>query len=565
MKKRPHGNTGGLKADHLRRLSNLYRRRVPPSFLVTPELARELCLLSREIRRQVGLLIDRQGVVAHVIVGSDSAIVIPDISEYRTAAGRLRGLKCVHTHLGPDPLTPDDITDLSLLRLDIMAAVADTGGPEENPRYRVYGAHLLPGNGEGGPSGPSCKVLDPLGHAGLDIGCDGLIASLEDELAQAGALREAGQKSDRAILVSVTGAPRAAAGASLTELSALAASADISVVDTVLQFRKKTDSRFLLGRGKLGELAVLALQTGANLLVFDQELNPSQIRSITDQVDIKVIDRTQLILDIFAQRAQSMEGKLQVAHAQLKYLLPRLVTKNTAMSRLTGGIGGRGPGETKLEINRRRVRQQLARLEKQLESIKKQRRQQKARRDKRALPVISILGYTNAGKSTLLNTLSKSGVATADRLFMTLDPASRRIRFPREMDVILTDTVGFIQNLPKELMVAFRATLEELERADLFVHVVDAANPAAEAQIRSVERIVTELGLSLTPMVYAVNKADRATPEQVDALVRTTGGVPVSANNAASLGPLIDRLADRVEQIVKHNRRLSESPVISDY
>ncbi|MFZ5564046.1 MAG: GTPase HflX [Thermodesulfobacteriota bacterium] len=559
MKNRLFGHTGGLKADHLRRLNNLYRRKTSSSFLVTPELARELCLLSREIRRQIGLLVDRKGTVSHVIVGTDAGIVIPDTGDYRTAAGRLRGLKCIHTHLNAEALTADDITDLSLLRLDIMAVVADNGGPDENPRYRVHGAHLLPGNGTGGGAAPTCKQLAPLGPGELDIGCEGLITALENELARAGVLRDAARKADRAILVSVTGAARSAAVDSLTELAALAASADITVVDTVLQHRKKTDPRFLIGRGKLGELAVLALQTGASLLVFDQELNPSQIRSITDQVDLKVIDRTQLILDIFARRAQSMEGKLQVEHAQLKYLLPRLATKNTAMSRLTGGIGGRGPGETKLEINRRRVRERLTQLELRLEAIKKQRRQQKSRRDKLALPVISLIGYTNAGKSTLLNTLTQSRVAAADRLFMTLDPSSRRMRFPREMEVVITDTVGFIRDLPKELMVAFRATLEELERADLFVHVVDAANPMAADQISAVERIVAELSLSHTPVVYALNKMDRAPAEQLAGLINLCGGIPVSANNGATLAPLIDELVARVEKIVNHRRMLYEN------
>ena len=277
-------------------------------------------------------------------------------------------------------------------------------------------------------------------------------------------------------------------------------------------------------------------------MIFDTELNPAQIRSITNQMDLKIIDRTQLILDIFAQRAQSREGKLQVELAQLKYLLPRLITKNTAMSRLTGGIGGRGPGETKLEINRRRVRDRIVNLEKALKQVRKQRKQQKARRNKMGLPVISIVGYTNAGKSTLLNTLTKSNVLAESRLFATLDPSSRRLRFPKDMEVIITDTVGFIRNLPKELMVAFRATLEELESADLLLHVIDTSNPRFEEQIKSVEKILEDLNLRNVPTVYVLNKQDLVPEEEVAQYCRRYNAISVSATEAGTLTPVIERM-----------------------
>ncbi|MDY6905596.1 MAG: GTPase HflX [Thermodesulfobacteriota bacterium] len=540
--KKLQGNTNGLKADQIRRITNLYRRKIPPRFLVTPELARELSVLSTEIGRQIGLLVDRQGKVDTVIVGDDKRIVIPVLTHYRTAADRLRGLKCIHTHLDKEPLTRDDLTDLALLRLDFMAAIVKAGGAHE---WQVHAGHIMPGDG----SGESYKILDPIPPDGLDMACDELIDAIEDELAQTGALLETKGHRERAILVSVTTRPKSIALESLAELKALAVSGDINVVDTVLQQRKKVDTRFLMGRGKLGDLAILALQKGVNLLIFDQELNPSQIRSIADNVELKVIDRTQLILDIFAQRAQSKEGKLQVEHAQLKYLMPRLATQNTAMSRLTGGIGGRGPGETKLEINRRRVRDRIARLEKSLEAVKKQRKQQKSKRGKRGLPVISIIGYTNAGKSTLLNTLTKSDVAARDHLFMTLDPSSRRMRFPRDVEVIITDTVGFIRDLPKELMVAFRATLEELENADLFVHVVDISNDRFEDHIKSVERIIRDLKLAHTPSIYALNKQDRLDPERVAVIARNIGGIPISANNPDTLMPLIDAMEEKTAYI----------------
>jgi GTP-binding protein HflX len=306
----------------------------------------------------------------------------------------------------------------------------------------------------------------------------------------------------------------------------------------------------LIGPGKLQDLAILALQEAASVIIFDQELNPSQIRSITDQIELKVIDRTQLILDIFAQRAQTREGKLQVELAQLKYLLPRLVVKNTAMSRLTGGIGGRGPGETKLEINRRRARERIAGLEKALSSVTKHRQQQKAKRHKKQLRVISIIGYTNAGKSTLLNTLTKSKVTAESRLFATLDPASRRLRFPRDIEVIITDTVGFIKDLPHDLMVAFRATLEELEDADLLLHIIDISNPRYEEQIKSVEKILVHLNLQNTPVIRVLNKMDRVSPQTHTCLSRKLKGIAVSARSKVTLLPLIAEMEKIVERKV---------------
>ncbi len=316
------------------------------------------------------------------------------------------------------------------------------------------------------------------------------------------------------------------------------------MTETIIQQRRKADPRYLMGLGKLKEIAIRALHQGADLIIFDQELNPSQIRSITDKIDLKVIDRTQLILDIFAQRAKSREGQLQVELAQLKYLLPRLVTRNTAMSRLTGGIGGRGPGETKLEINRRRVRDRIKRLEKSLSLVSRHRKQQKSKRHKKGLPVISIIGYTNAGKSTLLNTLTHSHVQAENRLFATLDPSSRRLKFPRDMEVIITDTVGFIKNLPKDLMVAFRATLEELEAAELLLHVIDISNPRFENQIESVEQILTQLKLQNIRTIRVLNKMDRIDVQTVKPLEQRFMGTAISANSSATLGPLIRNMTN---------------------
>jgi GTP-binding protein HflX len=537
--KKLFGNIGGLKASHIRRLENLYRRRLPPQFLISFELARDISKLSHEIRRQIGLLINRQGKIAYVIVGDYQRIVIPDTSDYRVAPGRLRGLRCVHTHLGDEPLTTDDLTDLALLRLDIMAAITMT---ETGLFQKAYVGYILPKSAYGKPF----QMINPLNPGELNIGCLDLIQSLETELAHATSFHEANIGTERALLVSVTTETRQTALSSMEELKDLAISSRIQVVGEMIQFRRKVNSKFLMGPGKLQELIISALQKGATLIICDQDLNPSQMRSITDQIDLKVIDRTQLILDIFAQRAQTKEGKLQVELAQLKYLLPRLIAKNTAMSRLTGGIGGRGPGETKLEINRRRVRDRIKRLENDLLLVRKQRSQQKSKRNKKNLPVISIIGYTNAGKSTLLNTLTKSRVRTENRLFATLDPSSRRLKFPQYIEVIVTDTVGFIKNLPKDLMVAFRATLEELESADLLLHIIDISNPRFKDQIKSVEKILLDLNLEDIPLIRVLNKMDLVGQATTELLSRNFDATAISAKQASTLLPLIDKMKDSI-------------------
>ncbi|MFP4532716.1 MAG: GTPase HflX [Desulfobacterales bacterium] len=534
--KKIFGNTNGLKAVQIKRIETFYHHRIPPESVISETLADEICAVSHEIRRQVGLLINRSGKVDSVIIGDHQGIMLPDTSHYKAPPGRLKGLRCVHTHLKQEPLTPDDLTDLALLRLDLMGAITltDDGSPD-----KLHLAHIFPGQSAKYPY----EIYPPRALSQLDINCAELIKAIEEELSRTSTLRKVAPGKEQAILISVTSAPKRRAQASIDELKELARSSGIHVLDTIIQQRKRVDPKYLMGRGKVEELTIYAMQQGATLIVFDQELNPSQIRSITDTIEFKVIDRTQLILDIFAQRAQSREGKLQVELAQLKYLLPRLVTKNTAMSRLTGGIGGRGPGETKLEINRRRVRDKINRIEKELANVIKQRQQQKAKREKKGLPVISIIGYTNAGKSTLLNTLTKSEVLAESRLFATLDPSSRRLKFPQDTEVIITDTVGFIKDLPRELKVAFRATLEELESADLLLHVIDAGNPDYPSHIESVEKILSELKLERIPQIRVFNKMDLLDGETPSELAAHYKGVCISAMDAQTLIPLIDKMA----------------------
>lgn len=543
------GNTTGLKPNQVRRIGALYRRRLAPETLCTPELANELGALSAEIRRQIGLLVDRRGRIATVIVGDAQRIVIPDLEDFRAAPGRLRGVRCIHTHLKGEALTRDDLTDLDLLRLDLMAALALN--PDGRPAA-IHAAHVLPGHQE-----MAHRIMPPLSPHHPEIDCLELVRSLEAELGRLNIGRRADGSGERAVLVSVTTAPRRQAVAGMAELCQLAHSCGLTVVSEVIQQRRKIDPSLLLGTGKLQELAIEALQRSASLLVFDQELNPSQSRAIADAIEMKVIDRTQLILDIFAQRAQSREGKLQVELAQLRYRLPRLVGKNRAMSRLAGGIGGRGPGETQLEIDRRRVRERIGRIEDSLERVRSRRRQQKALRQRKAVPVISLVGYTNAGKSTLLNTLTHSRVPTADRLFATLDPSSRRLRFPRDLEVILTDTVGFIRDLPQELRAAFRATLEELELADLLLHVIDVSDPACQTRAAAVDAIIEDLELQQIPLLRVLNKQDRLDPATLEQRVRTLGGVPVCARDLGSLAPLLDRMQAILEPLAA---RLAAGP-----
>lgn len=534
--KKIYGNTEGLKANQIKRLENLYKRKTPKTYIITPELCRELSDISHSIRRQIGLLINRAGKMVYVLVGDPHQIIIPKLNDYYAAPGRLNGLKCIHTHLKNEPLTRDDFTDLSLLRLDLISAVTIT---EEGLPFEIHTAIVKPGT-----KGIPYTLLDPLKHSHLEIGCLDLILKTEAELTRLDSLLDIDKGVERALLINVTTKNRKKARESLDELKELTESCNIHVVDTVLQQRKKLDPKFIIGQGKLNELTILALQQGVTLLIFDRELEPAQIRSITNQTDLKVIDRTQLILDIFAQRAQSREGKLQVELAQLKYLLPRLITKNTAMSRLTGGIGGRGPGETKLEINRRRVRDRIIKLQKEVSQVQKHRKQQKAKRNKKGVPVISIVGYTNAGKSTLLNTLTQSRVFAEDRLFATLDPSSRRLRFPQDKEVIITDTVGFIRDLPKELIAAFKATLEELENADLLLHVIDISNPRYQEQIESVEKILNDLHLENIPTIYVFNKEDLLDRDETEFIPPENfrNGMRISAIKSKTLIPLLQKM-----------------------
>lgn len=565
-----YGNTKGLSPHATKVLERIYRRKVPLDHIATPELIKSLAEASHETGRQVGALVHRSGEVDSVIVGDATRLMLPDIGRLRAAQGRFRALRLVHTHIFNEPLTRDDLVDLVRLRLDLVAAIQLS--PEGEPRTIHYayntpvrteeaaasGAAVLitPSSEEGRGSLPYTQVGPaPIGRAEVNFG--ELIAALEDEFAKRSKTRAVVAKDGRAILVHVGEKSKlgalAAAEESLRELSELSRTAGVEVVDTVLQLREKADPKLVLGKGKLDEVVLRAAELDVETLVFDRNLSPSQASALAKHTDLKIIDRTQLILDIFAQRAESSDGKLQVELAQLKYTLPRLGQKDDSLSRLTGGIGGRGPGETKLEIGRRRAKERVSFLEAQLKKLSKQREQRRRRRSRLSVPVVAIVGYTNAGKSTLLNTLTGADVLSEDKLFATLDTRSRRLRFPEEREVVLTDTVGFIRELPKDLFAAFRATFEEAADSDLLLHVVDASDPARDQHIATTESVLGELGLIEIPRIVVYNKVDLLEPGELARLrLGHKGAAFVSAMQRETtrdlLGMIADRLKSRWEQ-----------------
>ncbi len=514
----------------------------------SPELAARLVEISSDLRRQVGILVNRAGSVEYVIVGDEKGLVIPDLRDYPLGKRVLRGLRLIHTHLKNEPVSEDDLTDLSLLRFDLLATLTCSPG---KPHIYAQLAWLSP------DQHGATTTVDPIDLLErIDIDCVHVIPELEADLEKAArTATKTGEALERAIMISVTtSGTRQEAEDSMAELRELARTAQVEALDEFIQRPKTLNPRFLMGEGMMRDVVIRAMQRGASMLIFDQELTPAQIRCISAMTELKVIDRSQLILDIFARRAKTLDGKVQVELAQLKYLLPRLTGRGVQMSRLMGGIGGRGPGETKLETDRRRIRDRIASLERELKELSQGRDQRRKQRVKAGVPIISIVGYTNAGKSTLLNALTKSDVFTEDLLFATLDTSTRRLRFPREREVIITDTVGFIRSLPKSLLGAFKATLEEMRDADLLLHVVDASHPRFEDQIVQVRTILAELDLEDKQELLVYNKSDLLDEMKkkdtvaflrVRQSARTQLSATVSARDRKSLKPLMDELQRR--------------------
>jgi len=574
------GNIVGLKPSIIRSLEKLYRRKVPPQSIITSELAHELAHLSYQINRQVGLLINRKGDIDFVVVGSYNRIEIPELHGYRDHQARLKGLRFIHTHLvkkdQSSGLDQDDLIDLAFLRLDLIGAQEVY---EDGRVGRIHIAHILPS-----PEFYSASLDDevkrlfyffkPVYPWDLRENFQELIRNLEEEFERVSGAQALHEKEDRAILIFVREPGDLDWENKLAELKELARTAGVKVVGEVVQRRAQIDPRYVIGKGKLLEVLIECLRKRANLLIFDRELTPSQVRALNEATDLRVIDRTQLILDIFAQRAKSREGKIQVEIAQLRYALPRLRAKDDAFSRLTGGIGGRGPGETKLEVDRHRIRDRIARLKQELESISEERSLRRKRRKKLNFKVVALIGYTNAGKTTLLNRLSHSNYLAEDKLFATLDPVTKAVRTPSGKVFLLTDTVGFIRELPEELKKAFKATLEELYSADLLLHIVDASSPDLENQIKSVEAILDEMELRHIPRVVAFNKIDlieELDPFQqatVKSLLEELDGVPISALTGFNLELLLKRIEENLfapERVFSPSFEVGQATAPQDY
>ncbi len=496
--------------------------------MIAAEVARECADLTFETRRQVGLLINRQGRMESVIVGNDHELVIPHLSRTRSGLRLLRGVRLVHTHLNNQPLTHDDLTDLALLRLDLMVAlgVGKMGGLKD-----VFVAHNLPSSSKEQAS----VQLEPCAFQSFQMNCQDFIQSLEQDILKSCPGSRQGIREGRGLLVSVGTGQIACQQDRLDELQELVRANDLEILGCVKQRPTSIHPKYVVGSGKMKDLAIQALQSGADTLIFDQDLTPAQVRGLSEITDLRVLDRSQVILDIFAKRAHSHIGNIQVELAQLRYQLPRLAQSDTSFSRLAGGIGTRGPGETKLESDRRRIRDRIRRLERELAIIGQGRQQQRKRRVKRGLPVVSIIGYTNVGKSTLFNALTMSQVSVKDRVFETLDAVSRRWILPDLGEVILTDTVGFIRDLPKDLVAAFETTLQELQEADVLVHVIDAHAQDSDQHIVAVEQILTKLGLSEIPCLRFFNKEDLVEPETMQRLCYRYHGVGGSALRKTSL------------------------------
>lgn len=502
--------------------------------------------MSYEINRQIGVLIDRAGNITHLIIGTAHSVLIPELDNFPLGKKPLRGLRYVHTHLNKELPDREDIADLRLLRFDLLAVIThDKGLPEE-----IHIVHLLPFGKD-----KQFELLSSKFHT-LKFNFKEFIRNLEEEMDRIRAI-DTSDNRERAILISVSTAPKYILEEHMEELEELAESSDLVVIDRVIQRVKEINPKYLLGEGKLKELIIKAMDIGATLLVFDQDLTPSQIRAIGEMTELKVIDRSQLILDIFAKRAHSRDGKVQVELAQLRYMLPRLTGKGTAMSRLAGGIGGRGPGETKLEIDRRRIKERIHHLENELTKLNLARQQRKKRRKELSIPIVSIIGYTNAGKSTLLNALTRSEVFVEDKMFATLDTSSRRLKFPEERELIITDTVGFIRDLPEDLVSAFKTTLEELEDASLLIHLVDISNPQFENHMESVKNILKELNLHKKPMIVVFNKIDKLSHQEVEKICNRYDAIGISALDKKTLIPLIEEIKNRLwEEKVIYNAEL---------
>jgi GTPase len=499
--------------------------------------------ISREISRQVGIVVNRRGIVEYVVVGDRERIHLPSLTSERVGRARFRGLRFIHTHVGGELLSKEDLSDLALLQLDLVAALLERPGERGT---LIHLAHLIPDSKKG-------QVWDFIGPVPVDeLGLNFIefINALEGEFVrERGSYHVTGAEEHEKCVLVIVVMPRRPKNVEerVAEMKDLMFSAGLAVLEVVVQRPKELHPKFLVGQGKIEEVTMRSMQLGAGMLVFDEELTPSQLRSISALTEQKVIDRNQLILDIFASRASTSEAKIQVELAQLRYILPRLGERHTALSRLTGGIGGRGPGETKLEVNRRRIKEKIAFLEKKLKEVGETRERKREKRRGAGIPVVSIIGYTNSGKSTLLNLLTKSTVEVQERFFSTLTPTTRLIKYPARKEIVLTDTVGFVEDLPEVLLRAFAATLEELEDASLLLHLVDISSPDFEDRIETVHRMIAKLGLSEKPQLLVFNKIDLVDRRFTRTIEERYSATSISCTTEEGIEKLVQTLEMMVE------------------
>lgn len=533
-----NGDLANIKTYILEKLKALYDMRVPIGQISTRELNEEMLAITEDTDREVAVYLNRQGKVMQVSLGDTATVDLPEFKQKTRSDLRLSGIRCIHTHPSGDVrLSAPDLSSLRRLRFDCMAAI----GRRDK---KIIGCLAF---FAGEMSEDGTQLLTQYGPAEdkilAQINLNLLVTVVNKKLA-AQSTKSTEDEVERAILA---GVERPGSSwpieESMAELERLADTAGAKVVATFTQRKEKPDAAFFLGRGKVNELAMEIQNLEATLLILDDELTPSQQHNLERMLGVKVIDRTALILDIFAQRARSREGKLQVELAQLRYNLPRLSGQGLALSRLGGGIGTRGPGETKLEVDRRRIYSKIHDIEEQIDGMKKSRSLHRKRRKESQIPLVALVGYTNAGKSTLLNKLTGSEVFAEDKLFATLDPTTRHLQLPEKQEILLTDTVGFIQKLPHTLVKAFRATLEEVQEADLLLHVVDCSNENLEAQIEAVVAVLKELEADGKPVLYVFNKADQlANPHIREQLLHGRDGVFISAMTGENLDGLQRRI-----------------------
>ncbi|MGB3649689.1 MAG: GTPase HflX [Rivularia sp. (in: cyanobacteria)] len=570
-----YGKLQGLKHSQLKQLQRLYHQRLPGDSLTTPEFAERLAAISTEINQPLCAYLNRRGQVIRVGVGTPRQTQIPPMELPRYGAERLSGIRCIATQLKPEPPSEAALTAMALQRLDALIVLNITGtgfkrrgGGATGYVKEAYLAHLAPLDARAlitSPtaqldtsdySAPSWSISPPMS---LDVLSKkdflDLVEGLEEEFQREFTGKEVSGDGDRVVIVGLITQKTTIQEFhdTLTELGRLVDTAGGEVLLSMRQKRSRIHPQTVVGEGKVQEIALSVQTLGANLVVFDRDLSPAQVRNLELQIGVRVVDRTEVILDIFAQRARSGAGKLQVELAQLEYMLPRLTGRGQAMSRLGGGIGTRGPGETKLETERRTISRRITRLQKEVNQLQAHRERLRQRRQHEEVPTIAIVGYTNAGKSTLLNALTNAEIYTADQLFATLDPTTRRLVVPHAVtevtqEILVTDTVGFIHELPGALMDAFRATLEEVTEADGLVHLVDLSHPAWLSHIRSVRDILAQMPITPGPALVVFNKIDQANSETL-ALAREEYpmAVFISANQRLGLETLRERLGQLIQ------------------